>query len=60
MAVQTLHKPFEATQLPDTRIPTLRNATVVLFRELQDCAVPGHVQMSGVWGGHSVNRFADN
>jgi RNA polymerase sigma-B factor len=44
MAVQTLHKPFEATQLPDTRIPTLRNATVVLFRELQDCAVPGGAQ----------------
>jgi hypothetical protein len=20
----------------------------------------GHVQMSGVWGAHSVNRFADN
>ena len=44
MAARTLHRPFEETQLPDTRIPTLRNATVLLFRELQDCAVPGGAQ----------------
>lgn len=46
MAVRTLHDPFEETQLPDARILTLRNATVMLFRELQDCPVPGGARWS--------------